>query len=677
MQKRLRQLSMVVVILLFLAAIGTTPSLAGSSHLGHGIQAERPHDPYSVLVKLAPDSDSALAKRPGARHLFDNWYQIPVLAQQSATEAMYQLAERGDVVTVELNYLITLDEMEMGKLTAIPPTSLAAYPNDEYYSLQWHLPLVQSDAAWNINRGANVTVAVVDSGVSRGSDLQCRTFVNPYNAITDTQGEAAVADDNSHGTHVAGTIGQCTNNTTGVAGMAPNVTIMPVKVLNAAGTGSMAQIAAGIDWAANHNADVINLSLGMDCNGQTWPACSVDVVNDAIDNAVSKDAVIIVATGNSNQGTVGFPANHPQTVAVGAVDVNEKITPYSNHGLAMTLAAPGGDITKNLNGDQFPDGVLQQTIKNGTWDYYFFQGTSMASPHVAGAAALLRSYVPAATRTQVADALIHTAKDLGTADFDELYGHGLIQTAAALTYLHNHQTQQSKIHLPLMMRSHAAQPAPQGIYGRVTYNDGPGAGIKLTLRKYNDSKEVTVATTYADNSGRYRFENIPTLESGYRYYVRFGPNTDNDHFVAIWYGPDITSYQAGSAVSGGDFDIANTLQISPDNRSTHTLPVTFTWHKRPHQTDTYKFELFDNSTKKSWASANLGYINSFTLDTLPSDVNLNQAYGWDAIIFEGTGGSSYGYTYYYRLITFQASGVMQTGAIIPRAQMQKLENKAR
>ena len=677
MKKILIQFAMIALVVLTLGVFTNAPhSQARSPKLGYGTQLERPHDPNSVLVKFTPDSHSSLKQRPGVRHLFDNWYQIPVQSGQTAAQALQQWAERADVLTVELNYLVSLDEMETTGVAAAMPAATRPYPNDQYYSLQWHLPQVQADAAWNINRGANVTVAVVDSGVSRGSDLACRALTSPYNAITDTTGEAAVADDNSHGTHVIGTIGQCTNNSTGVAGMAPEVTIMPIKVLNASGAGTMAQIAAGINWAVDHHADVINMSLGMDCNGQGWPECSESSINDAIAKAANNDIVIIVATGNKNQSTVGFPSNHPQTIAVGAVDYNQHVAPYSNHGSAMTLTAPGGNVDQDVNNDDYPDGVLQQTIQDGAWDYYFYQGTSMAAPHVAGAAALLRSYVPTATRGQVKEALVRTAKDLGAAGFDNLYGQGLLQTADALNYLKTQQSNNPKIFLPLTLRNYPPPP-PKGIYGRVTYNDQPAVGIKLSLRKYKGNDEVTVANAYVDSQGRYLFENVPALTNGYHYYVRYGPNSSDDHFVAVWFGPDIASYQAGETLHGGDFDIANSWLVSPDNRTTQALPVTFTWQKRTHKTDTYELEIFDPDNYQSWHSENIGYNNSYTLQTLPNGVTTGKAYGWSPILFEGSSGNSYGYTYYYRLITFQANGAVVSGDLAPLAQVRNLENKAR
>ena len=688
------------IIAMVLTVAATLHPQARSSKLGYANQAQRPHDPHSVLVKLAPGADFPLTKTPGARHLFDDWYQIPVAADKTPVEAMNALARQEDVITVELNYLVHLDDVASVALDAHPQSS-ESYPNDPYYSSQWHLPQVQSDAAWQINRGSGVTVAVVDSGVSQGSDLACRTFVSPYNAITHTPGEAAASDQNGHGTHVAGTIGQCTDNDSGVAGMAPNVTLMPVRVLDANGNGAMADVATGIDWAVDHGAKVINLSLGMECKGATWPSCSQSIINDAVANATARDVLIVAAAGNSNGSTPYFPANHPDVIAVAAVDYTEQRAPYSNRGNALTLSAPGGDTSKDANHDGYGDGVLQQTFENNQWGYYFFQGTSMASPHVAGAAALLRSYVPGASRQQVKEALTHTAKDLGNPGFDSFYGFGLLQTADALTYLRGLQvtatppptatitpntTPLSRMaYLPLILRkappptptptatvtptaTPTATPAsPSGIYGRVTYNNGPGAGIKLTLQKYNSNSESTVATTYADHDGRYSFQGAPTLPTGYTYYVRFGPNEDDNRFVYIWFGPDISSYHSGANVHGGDFDIGDVKMSSPPPGITRSLPVTFTWTKRPYTRDTYRFILFDPDTGNGWRTDDLGYVDHVTITGLPSDVRYGKAYGWYPRPYNGS--DSFGMPYYYRLITFSSSRMQHSETLIPLSEL--------
>ena len=424
-----------VTLVLFVLGWVAVQAHARSSRLGYAIQAQRPHDPHSVLVKFAPDALSPLKRTPGARHLFGDWYQIPVSEGKTTVEWMNALAARDDVALVELNYLLHLDDMESW-LGGASSRRGNAYPDDPLYSRQWHLPMVQSQEAWDVSRGENVIVAVVDSGVSKGDDLACRTFVAPYNAITDAPNAVAAEDQNGHGTHVAGTIGQCTDNGIGVAGMAPDVKLMPVRVLDANGNGTMAGAAAGINWAVDHGARIINLSLGMRCYDRVWPDCSGSVVNDAIDRATAQDVLIVAAAGNSSDNTLYFPANHPDVLAVAAVDYNQKHAWYSNKSDALDISAPGGDTSQDVNQDGFPDGIYQQTfVSPGVWDYYYKQGTSMAAPHVSGAAALLWSYFPSASRKNIMAALLASAKDLGDPGFDVIYGHGLLQAATALRTL--------------------------------------------------------------------------------------------------------------------------------------------------------------------------------------------------------------------------------------------------
>ncbi len=652
-----------------------------------------PYDPHHVLVKFEPGARSPLMQRVGVQHLLGDWYLIPTPPDQDVLQWMATVAQEDQVAFVEPDYLFRLGDFEPqpGVMT---PQSHQVYPNDPYYRYQWHMPMVQSDAAWALTRGAHVVVAVVDSGVTRGTDLQCRTFVSPFNAITDIQGETAVRDDEGHGTHVTGTIAQCTDNNLGVVGLAPEVDIMPVKVLGANGEGSFSDVGQGIRWAVDHGADVINLSLGADCQNQTFEdGCHDPYVDDALVYAASHDVVVVAAAGNKARSTPGYPANHPDVIAVSAVTMQEQLAYYSDHGSKISVAAPGGDVRRDTNHDRVADGVIQQTFNQyGVWDYYPFQGTSMASPHVAAAAALLRAYVPQANRMQVQQALEQTAKDLGASGKDNFYGYGLIQVADALTYLKNHMATATptptptptatprrtstptatatspagarRLWLPLQLKSPPGVPTPTrtptvtptppsgghgDIYGRITVNNQAPPEVLVVLQAYAPSggNEELVSVTTTDAQGNYHFRNVPSLPAGKLYHVVYGPNLFDSRFVRMWYGPDITSYQAGQTLPGGDFDIANVVLTNPPADASRALPVTFTWQKRAYAQDTYTFVLTDGS--RIWF-VDLGNVGQYTMQSLPSGAAYHQTYYWYPMIKNGE--DSYGIPYEARAITF-------------------------
>ncbi len=308
--------------------------------------------------------------------------------------------------------------------------TLLTVPDDEYYDLQWHYPQIRLPQAWSITTGSSsIRIAVLDTGVDTehpdlGSNVDSDDGFNFVNDNTDTN------DWNNHGTHVAGTIGANTDNSRGIAGVMWDCTIIPVKVLGDKGSGTYWDIARGISYAAglleeptiSQPVQIVNLSLG----GSSYSEALADAVKAAADAGV----IMVAASGNSG-GPLLYPARFPEVIAVGAVDFNypgpPQRAPYSSYGNELDLVAPGGNLDRDSDDDGNPDGVLSTAFpRNASKDYgyYFFEGTSMAAPHVAGVIGLMleRGICPADVR----EIIQRTSLDLGNPGFDPRYGHGLI-----------------------------------------------------------------------------------------------------------------------------------------------------------------------------------------------------------------------------------------------------------
>ncbi|WP_203828213.1 S8 family peptidase [Actinoplanes palleronii] len=284
--------------------------------------------------------------------------------------------------------------------------------SDPYRSKQWDLATTHVPAAWQRSTGAGVTVAVLDTGVDASHPDLAGHVLTGWDAVAGTTG--GNTDPEGHGTHVAGTIAALTGNGIGVSGIAPDVTILPVRVLDAEGAGDTSDTAEGVIWAADHGADVINMSLG--------GTKQSSALTNAIAYARGKGVVVVAAAGNDRAkgSPTSYPGADPGVIAVAATDASDAVESYSNAGSYVDVAAPGSLILNT-----YPTALAAT-------GYATMSGTSMASPHVAAVAALLLAARPGLNPDQVEAALEDSAIDLGTAGKDNDFGYGRIDAVTAL-----------------------------------------------------------------------------------------------------------------------------------------------------------------------------------------------------------------------------------------------------
>jgi subtilisin family serine protease len=282
----------------------------------------------------------------------------------------------------------------------------AGDPNDPSYGAQWHLRKIAAPQAWNLTTGSDTTVvAVVDSGVfSPHADLSAK-LVPGWNFVLSSDDTTDVL---GHGTAVAGTVAAETNNGIGVAGVNWSTRIMPLVVVDTGDFAAYSDIAAAIQYAADHDVRIINVSIG-----GTNPSTALQ---DAVDYAWDKGAVVFASAMNDSSPTPTYPAGCTHVVAVSATDANDRLTSFSNYGSWIGLAAPGTNI-------------LTTTMGGG---YAYWNGTSFSAPIVAGVAALVLAVKPQLTAAGLVDLLRETADDLGTPGFDGSFGWGRVNAYRAV-----------------------------------------------------------------------------------------------------------------------------------------------------------------------------------------------------------------------------------------------------
>jgi subtilisin family serine protease len=353
-----------------------------------------------------------------------NVYELKIPKEYTVDEMIKAFQENPDVEFAEPNYIAHITVM----------------PNDDFFEYQYALHNrgqeigpggpsgktgadINAPEAWNEEKGKeNVIIAIVDTGIDLNHpDLKNKIYSSGYDFAND---DPLAMDDHGHGTHCAGIAAADTNNKEGIAGVAWNCKLLPVKVMNKEGFGLYSWISEGIIWAADQNASVINLSIGGEFPSNTLRA--------ALEYAYNKGVVIVAAAGNEG-GSVLYPAAYDEyCLAVAAIDYNDlrvtllTYTWESNFGPEIDVAAPGVRILSTYPVSLTPSGYLP---------YAWGSGTSMAAPHVAGLAALIKSLKPWLKVEQIMDIIRYSCDDINSNSYpgkDDYLGYGRINMEKAL-----------------------------------------------------------------------------------------------------------------------------------------------------------------------------------------------------------------------------------------------------
>lgn len=386
----------ILLILPILAPPTTSKPLSTPQEIIIGFKGKIPR---SFMSDLALHGASEIRSDPGLA--------FAVVHAQNPESFMAKMKAKPYVAYVEYDWTATTDFT----------------PNDPAYSKQWGLASIFAPSAWDTTQGSkSIVVAVVDTGIDynhpdlkgniwRAPDGSCGyDFVNMDNDPK---------DDNGHGTHVAGIVAATIQNSIGIAGVSQTA-LMAVKVLDSTGVGSYSAIASGIKWAADHGARVISMSLGGTYSSST--------LSNAVAYAWNKGCLLIASAGNTG-GSVMYPAAYEQVIAVSALARGDYFASYSARGSKIELSAPGSSVYSTM-----PTYTVYMNSKYGVpTSYAYLSGTSMAAPHVSGAAALVWSVSLSLTNQQVRDILDQSAYDLGSAGRDTYFGYGKVNAQLSVS----------------------------------------------------------------------------------------------------------------------------------------------------------------------------------------------------------------------------------------------------
>ncbi|MEB3283671.1 MAG: S8 family peptidase [Candidatus Sericytochromatia bacterium] len=422
---RTKRVAALLSAVLVTAACHASPLWAGRPDVTPRGQTQQPRrvDPHSAIVRWKANSlltsrQKALGGlRLATRRQFPalNATSVALSAEQAPSNIAGKLMATGLVDSIEPNGIWQLPARRPSVRSLSLRIRNEAPPDDP--ARAWGQKKIGLEAVWPFVRGdRKVVVAVIDTGVDLNHPDLRGALVPGYSTFD----EPGPQDYQGHGTHVTGIIVGQNQGRPGVRGVAPGCRVMPVKVMGPRGReGRVENVVAGLLWAVDHGATIVNMSLGDEGTSA--------LLRDAVRYAQEKDVLVVAASGNFEEGrhrsanTMNYPAAFPGVMAVGATSDDDQRADFSFYGHWMSIAAPGVEIYSS---------IPAQGNESGAYEYE--QGTSMAAPFVSGVAALLRSRFPQWTARQVQQRLEKTAQDFGPSGFDEEYGHGRIDAQRAL-----------------------------------------------------------------------------------------------------------------------------------------------------------------------------------------------------------------------------------------------------
>jgi thermitase len=474
-----------------------------------------PHVTDQLIIKYKKDITPTVIFEEKIRAL-GGVSQKKVYSSNDATLSRYYLInfQKGTNLEVVRQKLKEFEELDAADPNYIDTIQDVA--NDPYIGEEWGLQKMDMTNAWTLGKGStSVKVAVIDTGIDGNHpDLQGKVteFVN---CLSGSCTNSSAVDDFGHGTHVAGTIGATTNNNLGVAGINWEVSLMGIKALDSNGSGSTNIINQGIVYAADHGANVINMSLG-----GSHPCTASD--QDAVNYALGKNVVIVVAAGNSSADAANFsPASCQGTITVGASSSTDTRASFSNFGSKVDISAPGVNILSLKSRDcrmvstrTGQDACVARAYQN---TYLYLDGTSMASPHVAGVAALLLAVNQGLAPSQVKSCLVNNADPIST-DMPigpRLNAFKTLNACSGLAPITGAPTPTTNPNIPTATPT-IPPVTDKPFIGGITFTDTNGnqkmdtgepalSGVKITLTQTNGTYKNTI---YSGSNGSYYFSKI-------------------------------------------------------------------------------------------------------------------------------------------------------------------------